>query len=798
MRKLFKNLLSIFVLMFSIKTGYSFTRVSPEEAGKLLETKKATLLFLGSAAESKTLPLQGAVPLTFKELKYKAYYYLKGREYVVVIASQEIKDSEEGAALLEKDLYKKVYVLVYNGEVQQNIETDTDNPIITDQKKTDKKDTKVIDPPQVKNITTLNVYKFEPKTSTIIKGLEVEKRKTDDFMTDETIGDLGLAALFYQNGCYTTGTYNHNDFKVEKGIISDSQNQRFDGYRIYPPSHKATKFLASRHGVYFRFPEKKDYIIYELSGTKVEKIAVLNASEIQPGKFNLIPGLEVSTISSPKTYFFAAADIRISPFFQIAERTEAAVLEKFPDGKLLKFKYPVSTQLVNMTAGVHIRNYFPVMATGGRPAIIYQDNSNKKVYITTMNPDLTFEKNTALPLIPSATLIAADTDDQGNIYLAYIKKVSGFQEDKLVLLKADKNGKELRRNNPDTSQSALNIWDPGDYPASLRYSKGKLALLVARRMFKSGDGLNHQGGIAVVFDAETLAVVINTGQTSGHSFDNYLTVDSQGDFLAIDLGDNYPRGINLHRFFDQKRISKIVYTFKTLHGTTPKSPAGKTYPAYPEISTGTKQFYKWSNDNGVYTELGSVLETPQGLLVIFAGEPSPEGKSIDNSRTGGTVQDTRNLGFVLVRKDFEKSSGKGNVVSDDLVLSPGKEETGGFYSFGGGWSEQRNKGVNWLTHYTSPQTGSVRRVKAVILPNNDVYVFYELYKTVDSTPDYQDTYLLILDDKGRIKSGPLSLGSHVRLSPRDDILVMGNRILIPSADPVDQKLEWIDFEAGKY
>ncbi len=80
-----------------------------------------------------------------------------------------------------------------------------------------------------------------------------------------------------------------------------------------------------------------------------------------------------------------------------------------------------------------------------------------------------------------------------------------------------------------------------------------------------------------------------------------LTRNAQGQFVAIEVGDNFPRGIQIHRFDTQSRNSRVVYTFKTLHGTTPTSPAGKTYPLYAQYSTGAKQFYQWSNDNQTYT-----------------------------------------------------------------------------------------------------------------------------------------------------------------------------------------------------
>jgi len=69
-------------------------------------------------------------------------------------------------------------------------------------------------------------------------------------------------------------------------------------------------------------------------------------------------------------------------------------------------------------------------------------------------------------------------------------------------------------------------------------------------------------------------------------------------------GDNFPRGVNLHRFpIDgvwSGKPSRVVYNFKTRHGDKPTSPAGKSYPYYGDISGGGKNFYKWSNDNDVY------------------------------------------------------------------------------------------------------------------------------------------------------------------------------------------------------
>lgn len=62
--------------------------------------------------------------------------------------------------------------------------------------------------------------------------------------------------------------------------------------------------------------------------------------------------------------------------------------------------------------------------------------------------------------------------------------------------------------------------------------------MFSKTMHKLSDGLNHQQGIAVILDKDSLGIVKNHGQTSGHSFSNYLLVNNDGQFIGMDLGDN--------------------------------------------------------------------------------------------------------------------------------------------------------------------------------------------------------------------------------------------------------------------
>ena len=119
-----------------------------------------------------------------------------------------------------------------------------------------------------------------------------------------------------------------------------------------------------------------------------------------------------------------------------------------------------------------------------------------------------------------------------------------------------------------------------------------------------------------MIDSDTLEVKRNHGQTSGHSFANFVTVAKTkslattaggggdgAEFIAVDLGDNYPRGINVHRMTATKKTSKNVYAFKTKHancaaedqstcGATGGHGSNPIYAKYEEISTSTITFYK--------------------------------------------------------------------------------------------------------------------------------------------------------------------------------------------------------------
>ncbi len=422
------------------------------------------------------------------------------------------------------------------------------------------------------------------------------------------------------------------------------------------------------------------------------------------------------------------------------------------------------------------RQFFPVRGPE-RPGVVWQDKRDGEVWVTWLSDSEPSRHRTA-PIASveggGVVLAAATSDPEGALYYLLIQEGDGrpFEARRTWLVATEPDGSERQREELDATAEGLNMVEFGwlqeaRFHAVLRWSDGNLGLMLARTMTQSGDGLNHQGGIAAVFHAGTLTLLRNHGQTSGHSFVNVLEVQESGGFVGLDLGDNYPRGVHLHRFGANSIASRVVYTFKTLHGTTPESPAGVTYDPYEEISSEQVPFYQWSNDNGTYTELGGLAATERGLTVVFATERS----GLDNAAAGALLNDQRDVALLLVRSDFELAPrGEGsNVVTDELIVAggDGPVEEGGFYGFNGGWHPQRNVAPVWLTSYPD-SSRNASRVKLHRLTDERLLVLWETW----DPHAYRDTRAVIVAPDGDVLVPAVSLGGRVRLGWRDDLLPM--------------------------
>ncbi len=644
------------------------------------------------------------------------------------------------------------------------------------------------------NLSPLKKFQFKSKESKMIPGNSGEKANgfncSGKVNPEDQAGNFALLSSFYQNGCYTDGRYNSNDFKVELGTAETSDGKtKYPAVKIHPPKKKAQDFLASHHNVYYKSVDKNEMNIYHLSDEGVMTKSFKTNAGISASGFQKAEGFTVSQLTSPQVYVFMPVSEKFSLFQTIGKDIEGAEVFNEKGIEIDRYRFSIQGSIYDTAKGftegpeshsaVYGRNrqFFTVPLSTG-VAVIWQDEKTDDVYASIISEKMDSHRQIKLSSVANHQLAAAAADPSGNIYHMLIEKTAqSLSTRKVSVFKSDRNGKSLKTGSLDGSEKGLNITSFGeDSIASMVYSNERLGMIISRKMHKSSDGLNHQGAIGIVLDAKTLTLIRNHGQTSGHSFGNVLDRDSEGKFLGIDLGDNYPRGVHLHRFDDNSRSSRVVYTFKTEHGTAARSPAGRNYPVYKEISTNGKTYYQWSNDNRTYTELAGVHETDKGIAVFFAGEPDSDGKAINNSRAQGYITDARNLGMVLLKKDFK---GK------DAVISSGEDEKGGFYSFGGTFSEQENKGIKWLTNFSSPEKENVTRAKTAELTDGSILAVWEVW----TKSGYVRTEMSRIHPAKQSSSKPVSLGSILRLGWRDDPAVKNGKVYIVSGNPLEKKLE---------
>ncbi|MDX1904690.1 MAG: hypothetical protein SFU27_11070, partial [Thermonemataceae bacterium] len=235
-----------------------------------------------------------------------------------------------------------------------------------------------------------------------------------------------------------------------------------------------------------------------------------------------------------------------------------------------------------------------------------------------------------------------------------------------------------------------------------------------------------------------------------------------------------PRGINLHYLQNNgSRNSRVVYSFKTEHASSPDCPDGKSYPIYKEISTPQKKYYQWSNDNGTYSQLGGIIETDAAFLVLFTGEPDTQGKALNSSRVGEHT-DPRNIGFVKLSKDFYSYEKKLN----EVVLTEGSKEVGGFYTFGGYWSKQENYGIKWLSNYKDKNKQSASHLKTCLLANGNVLLLWKLapYDEYFSKIPPR-SQMMVIDENGKVVLPPTDLGESIKLNRRDELMLVKNKVI---------------------
>jgi len=111
-------------------------------------------------------------------------------------------------------------------------------------------------------------------------------------------------------------------------------------------------------------------------------------------------------------------------------------------------------------------------------------------------------------------------------------------------------------------------------------------------------------------------------------------------------------------------------------------------------------------------------------------------------------------------------------------LSTGPTETGGYYSFTGGWTDLENKGIKWLTTYTSTSE-TATKLKTMKIGRDYKYILmmYEIW----SPDDYVKTAYKIIDKDGNdVGSGsPVEMCYPLRLMKADNpISIYDDKIIM--------------------
>jgi len=692
-------------------------------------------------------------------------------------------------------------------------------------------------------VPPLKTFSVAPGTSKVLPG-RTGTDPTDD-ATDpnggitpaDTIGDFALAGLLDTVGVYQNTVdfvfnlecgngpgfqlFSDGDWRVDQGVLK-GVGPATAAYTVHKANRNAVCFPGTRHVMFYKFATREDHTVYEFRDGKLNALLTIRADQITPGEWTQLdddqvpgPQLAVNDIEEPTTFVIAPASTETSPFHALGEGVEGATIATTPVGRHVQLRYtvpgkPFDTER-DFVAGpadpLNIygqnRAFFDV-TDGTRSGVVWQSRDNGAVFVTWFGSDPATSETRALPAQTGAVLAAATSDTGGAIYTFMIQAGNGAcpRSDREAtppvcnndvtrvgtLFKADANGNELERHSPDMGPTGLDVVEFGrlvstHWVADMQFANGLLGVMLGRRTHMAADGLNHQAGVAVVFDANTLELSRNHGQTSGHSWENVLTLDAAANFLGIDLGDNFPRGVQLHRFDAANKGNRVLYTYKTLHGQTPNNPAGAVFDVFTEISDGGTTFYKWSNDNRTYTELGGVLDTPRGILAVFSSERS----GLDNRRAIQAHNDPRNLALMIVRRDFENASSDPDnptVVTDDLVLSQSDYTvTGGYFTFTGDRRLQRNTNVVWLTDYADTSRNA-SRVKMHPLDDNEALILWELW----GPRAYKGTFAMSVRSDGTVSQSPVELSRLFRLNRRDDVFDHTGHIYSVAGDGASRQL----------
>jgi len=641
----------------------------------------------------------------------------------------------------------------------------------------------------VAHISDATVYVFLPfdvdvpePVSRSLTGTEVTECDTSRLQAS-AIGDVALVTMESGGRCWTDGRYNNLDYLVEQGKFSGgSSSLSVHAYRVHPPQNLRRSFLASHTEVWFKVPAlwEHNLDVWQLdSGGEMMRIGSFNNTTPAIDGF-VCTGILADQLTTSTVFVLSTDGVDLSVWASLSNMADGGCLaaDQSFDVSARRFRsggHPFVPGPASVggdwgsgpgrhSAGYSIpKKFFPARRSDGREGVVWQDQKLLTVHVTWLSLDMTSAESQTIYSGNDMYLLASSSNENDALLLLLADTRTGEETIPVIIVKVSSaTGETLATLSLDTSSSVLDCQRHFSSGASMVWNNetGLGGVVLSRLMTNK-----HQGAIAFVFNATTMKFVKRLGATASHSFANSMILGSDGRFISMDLGDNYPRGIALNRFDTEKHGGFVPYTFKTKHASK-ESRHGKKFEEYTSISTSEKTYYKWSNDNYCYTEIGhaGVVEVDDGLMVFFSGEQP----SLNNAMVGSALNAARNAGFVKIDKDLSKGE----------ILSSGTNEIGGFYGYGGGWKDQEIKGIKFLTSFTSVDSSVSRLKTAHVMGENKILLYWEVW----SKTEYQYSQLTVVDENGAIVKEPWALKFNtvdptVRLPYSDDFYMRGGRAI---------------------
>ena len=238
---------------------------------------------------------------------------------------------------------------------------------------------------------------------------------------------------------------------------------------------------------------------------------------------------------------------------------------------------------------------------------------------------------------------------------------------------------------------------------------------------------------------------------ASHSMDQRVIADSDGNIIAIDMGDAGQRGYNIYKIVTVENENDGIYKFIPFHFRE----AGKTGYGY----------------NNTYSSMGNLIELSDGYMFVNASD-----KVLSKDYLSNNYENPWNVFVQKYKHNFEtvktdelaypymgstEEEIKNMQMLDEEVRYITGERTGNISNYHL-WSDQNNYGVKWLTDFDTDCTVDI--IRAVKVDNERVLIIYE--KTPVKNPpgiyaktlyDQREIYYMIIDKNANIVLEPVRL-----------------------------------------